>query len=380
MSDSTGDGGEDDDDSESEILDEFEISEEKREEDRDRVSFEWCEVVRDIGEAYREIGDIEEVADRFDLDLEEAREAAIIYRLIFENPPKDISFGAHTTAIDFFDRGHNIESLTQDEEDDGVKQSKQYIREFMGAIYRVHDVEEEDEIGEIPDEMDLDMPELDFDFDDLLPALSAFENIGSLFSDQVINEAFADTQALTNAINTMNYQEDLRNIAVAVNTLPTVAEQLQIPDETFAEIAGVFDSVDTLQKSLANVPEIQYFGRVDQSARSVEEREEEIQEELPENLEELEGEDVEDVEPEEAVEYSVKVVGGSLSRPKAREWYLSAGSRTQTTIVRVLLFSAALAFTSGNVVIASAVAMVLGPGLADMLSTQLGTQEEVREE
>lgn len=378
MSDST--DGTEDDDLDSVIPKDFEVSEEKRQEDRNRVNFEWCEIIRDIGEAYQETNDIDEAADRFGLDLNETREAAIVYRLILEDPPRDISFGAHTTAIDFFDGGHNIESLTRGEGDEGVEQSKQYIKEFVGAVYRVHDVEGVNEIGEIPDELDLDVPELDFNLDNHFSGLSALGNIMPLFSDQIINGAFADTPALARAISAMNFQEELQNITIAVNTLPPVAEQLQIPDETFAEIAEVFNTADTLQASLTNVPEIQQFGEVDQPTRPAGEREEEIQEKLPQHSEELEEKDVEDIEPEEAVKYSVKVVGGSLSKPKTREWYLSVGSRTQTTIVRVLLFSAVLVFTSGNVVIASAVAMVLGPGFADMLSNQLEDGEEIEKQ
>lgn len=373
MNDVTDNGGEDDGDSEPEIADEISVSEEKREEDRSRVTFEWCEVVRDVGETYRETGDIEEVADQFNIDLEDAREAAIVYRLIFKDSPEDISFGAYTTAIDFFDGDHSINSLTRGGGSEGVEQSKQYLREFVGAIYRVHNVEKEDNIGEIPNEMDLDPLELDFD--SLSPALSAFENIGPLFSDQVINEAFADTRALASAISTMSYQKELQNIAIAVNTLPSVAEQLKIPNDTFVEIAEVFNSVDTLEASLTDVPEVHQFGEIDQADRPVKEQEE-IVEELPDDFDELEEKNVEDIEPEDAVKYSIKVVGGSLSRPKSREWYLSVGSRTQTTIVRALLFSAVLAFTGGNIVVASAVAMVLGPGLADMLNSQLETESE----
>lgn len=378
MTDSKDHENDENEESESELDEILSGFEEKREADRERVTVEWCQTIRDVGEAYRETGGLQEVAEKLDLDLERAREAAIVYRIIFADPPEDVSTGAHATAVDYYSEGHDVESLSFGSEEDEFEGGKRYLREFVGAVYRLNDVEEEDEIGEIPEEMNVNLSDIDFDFgfEEVFSGLNALNDISSMFNESVFAPGF-DQDVLVSAIDAMSYQQDLNNIALMTNSLPRIAQQLSIPKESFAEIAATFNELENLQPPPVSRLSIDDFDEPPTPDDSPEAQAETVEEEgeLTEELRDLEEDDVESLGTEEAVEYSVLAVGRSLRKPNTKEWYLNSSSRIQTTIVRVLLFMTVLSSTGGNVVIASAVAMVLGPGLADVLSRQLETEE-----
>lgn len=334
--------------------------EEKRREDQERVSLEQCKMIRDIGESYRETEDIGEVADEFDLGPEEAEEAVIVYRIILDEPPTDVSFGAFTTAVDFFDARHNIESLTRGEGDEGVERSEEYIREFVGAIYRIYDVESEDEIGEIPDEMKVDMPEM-YNLNDIdVPSicLSGFGDIDSFFNHQSTNTPLSDVLFPSNEIDTL-LEEEIQGTNKAINDLDDEIEELKIPDDVFNEVIEALNHVDPLQLPPTTSADSVYSQTIVNPAQLGEE-----QKEFSDKTEGIDEKDFWDIETEELIKSSLGIVVKAFSESKTREWYLKADDRVQSTAVKTLLFFTTFNLTGGNVVVASAIAMVFGPGLS----------------
>lgn len=129
-------------------FDEFmETIEERRRERREQVSFEWVESIREAGELYRKLEDIDAVSDELNRPEERIREAVAVYRLIFEEPPEEVAVKASTPGRAFF----SLEQDVTEELDDGEEEPiEDLLREYVGAVYLEHNVDEEP-IGEPPE-------------------------------------------------------------------------------------------------------------------------------------------------------------------------------------------------------------------------------------
>lgn len=358
-------------DDENNPFDDFEFEppddyEDTWEEDRERVGIEWCKTVRQVGEAYRDNPQIEEVSNEFGVSEEEAREAATVYQLIFENPPDQVvRAGAVASGADFYCSGGDLDSMFagSDETDSG-----DFLREFVGAVYRNHDVEEVELKKEISEDMGLGLPSLDFgfDFSPLMPDI--IESTSPLFNDLAFAKKFgAASSGLARSIQPF---DRIPEVAIMSESIPRFADQLGMPESSYSEIANTFSHFEDSDISPAFRPGFEDFP----SERTPPSASEE--EGLIEDLEDITEEDTEDVDPKNAIQYSAITVVQSLSKPNAREWYISASNRTQTTLVRALLFVAALQYTGGNLVHASAASMVLGPGLAAWIKEKIESETE----
>lgn len=74
----------------------------RRDEQRQQVSYEWCETIRDAGERYRELKNIDGVVEDMSQPEDDIREALTVYRLIFEEPPGTAAAIASRTSRAFF--------------------------------------------------------------------------------------------------------------------------------------------------------------------------------------------------------------------------------------------------------------------------------------
>jgi len=133
--------------------------EKAREEHRKQVSYEWVENIRESGELYRELNDIEAVMERLSLTEESAREALTVYRLIFENTPQEVASKAFVPGQTFFSLEHDSVEVGEDEEEP----VEDLLREFVGAVYLEQKTAEEP-VGEPPAET---VPQMQIDVSDL---------------------------------------------------------------------------------------------------------------------------------------------------------------------------------------------------------------------
>ncbi|QLH83794.1 hypothetical protein [Halosimplex pelagicum] len=126
----------------------METIEERRRERREQVSFEWVESIREAGELYRELEDIEAVSEELNRPEERIREAVTVYRLIFEEPPEEVAVKASTPGRAFFSLEQDVTEELGDGEEEPIED---LLREYVGAIYLEQNVDEKP-IGEPPEE------------------------------------------------------------------------------------------------------------------------------------------------------------------------------------------------------------------------------------
>jgi len=139
-------------------FDEFmEAIEERRRERREQVSFEWVESIREAGELYRESADIGTVSEELNRSEERISEAVTVYRLIFEEPPQEVAVKASTPGRAYFSLEQDVTEELDDDEEEPIED---LLREYVGAIYLEHNLDEEP-IGE-PPEASTPPPAVDF--------------------------------------------------------------------------------------------------------------------------------------------------------------------------------------------------------------------------
>jgi hypothetical protein len=141
----------------------METIQEEREERQEQVSFEWVETVREAGELWRDVRDVESVAEEINLSLETTREALTVYHLIFEDP-SDVVMKASRLARAYF-------SLEQEfDEEDEDEPVEDLLGEYVGTLYLDHDIQALS-VGEPPEEetppMPVDLEELNINMSEL---------------------------------------------------------------------------------------------------------------------------------------------------------------------------------------------------------------------
>lgn len=131
---------EDEEETEELDFDEFiEAVAERRRERLEQVSYEWVESIREAGELYRELEDIEAVSEDLNCSEERIREAVIVYRLIFEEPPEEVAVKASTPGRAFFSLEQDVTEKLDDEEEEPIED---LLREYVGAVYLEHTIDE----------------------------------------------------------------------------------------------------------------------------------------------------------------------------------------------------------------------------------------------
>ena len=109
--------------------------------------YEWVETIREAGEAWRELEDVEAVADEVGLSLEKTKEALTVYRLIFEEVPMTVASRAVVPGLSYFALEGDVVKFDPEDENESVED---LLREFVGAVYLEYNIEDE-EIGEPPE-------------------------------------------------------------------------------------------------------------------------------------------------------------------------------------------------------------------------------------
>ena len=140
---------EDEDEGEELDFDELiEAIEERRRERREQASYEWVETVREAGELYRDSEDIDAISEELGRSVSTTREALTVYRLIFEEPPEEVAVKASTPGRAFFSLDQDVEEAVDEDEEEPIED---LLREYVGAVYLEHDVDEEP-VGDPPQE------------------------------------------------------------------------------------------------------------------------------------------------------------------------------------------------------------------------------------
>lgn len=149
-----------------------------REEHREQVSLEWVETIREAGEVWRESEDVETVSDEVGLSLERTKEALTVYRLIFEEVPMAVASKSVISGRSFFSLESEVTTLDPEDEGESVED---LLREYIGAVYLEHDIQEE-EVGEPPERetprLGFEGVGLDLDMGGLFPSYVTWYDAG----------------------------------------------------------------------------------------------------------------------------------------------------------------------------------------------------------
>jgi len=230
----------------------IEAIEAEREERREQVSFEWVQTVRRAGELWRDVGGVESVAGEIDLSLETTREVLTVYRLIFENP-SDVAHKASEPSRAYFSLDQELEEVFDEEESD--EPVEDLLREYVGALYLDHDIEELP-VGEPPEEetppMAFDLDEVNLDMSELFPSfkipastIAAVPNIPKI-QDEVFQSQIS---ALANAVDPDLFWTE-KMLASAIQ--PIIAQQEMALARSLAPLTAAIEEQQTvLAKSTA---------------------------------------------------------------------------------------------------------------------------------
>jgi hypothetical protein len=378
---------------------------EEQEERQEQVSFEWVETVREAGELWRDVEDVEIVAKETDLSLETTREALTVYRLIFEDP-SDVARKASRPSQEYFSLEQELE-VGVDEHEEG-EPVEDLLREYVGALYLDHDIEEL-AVGEPPEKetppMAFDLDELDLDMSELVPSfeiptstIAAVANIPKIHDEvfqsqvsalasavepglfrtekllaSVIQPAIAQQEmALTQSLAPLTAALEEQQAAFAKSTAVMMSEVVQdmtFPDSVLADLA-VMQSAMSAAAAATNTPPSSRFEEsvIDEASKTSVEAEplEATGEVVPqtgpvEATLNAEQPDSSKFTTELVVEVPAMVVESMLSTGKARVWFSNLSEDHQLTAVRLLLASVAV-YITGNPFVAP-IAIIPAPSV-----------------
>ncbi len=233
----------------------------RRDEQREQVTHDWCETIRDTGERYREHGEVNAVADELEMDTDEIREALTVYRLRFEEPPGTAAMIASDAGRAFFAFDTDVDGVVDLKDQD--YSVEELVREYVGAVYLKYDVDAEP----IGDPVERDVPELAGNFDeiaetitdavtipsDAFAAATAMDNIAEQFTMPTKSPAAA--AAIGDMNETIAEQlvaptGELAATAAVADVNKAITEQLTVPTDAFAVAAEINDLNDTLAQQL----------------------------------------------------------------------------------------------------------------------------------
>jgi len=381
-----------------------------REEHREQVSFEWVETVRETGELWRELEDVADVAEEADLSLETAREALTVYRLIFEEVPMAVASRAVIPGQSFFSLQGEVTRLDPEDESESVED---LLREYVGAVYLEHDIQEE-EVGEPPERetppsgaelgsLDLDMSGLFPSFEVPSTALASLANMPQLhdevFQSQVSALAgvvgpdlFPTEQMVASALQPAIAQhqemfaQSLAPLTAALEShqglmaqstagmMSEAVQDIAFPDSVLADLASMQPAMDAAVAATTHTHPSSQFEEsvVDEASKTSVEAEplEATGEVVPETG--AVGATVDVTLPESdafstelAFEIPAMMVESILSTGRARTWFTGLSEDYQISAVRVMLAAMAFHFT-GNLGMA-ALAALFAPAVRQMV-------------
>lgn len=373
---------EDEDDSE-----EFDLKEwkrkngERRKERLKHASYRWAETVREAGELYRELEQIEAVSEELDLSKDTAQEALVIYNLIFDQPVDSISGRTAIGGRAYFSLERDVEEVLEDCDEEQVKE---VVREFVGAVYLQNDLEEQ-EVGSPPENS---TPPSNVDFSKLKEAFSdnfaseiqkmAVKSGVSSIPDSVLESQTTRMAAMLNpAIEEQNSLA--RGIAESINTqhretmqdvlsrsFPPIARQIQRQQEVLT--TSVVSSVTGLnfpEPLLVDLANLQPgFSALAAATASSTTTNTESSSSASSPSTTVEAESVEPdppvehpvdpsppttgtapTNPELVLELSVEITKAILTTEQVRSWFEHLSRRQQIGVVQLLLMSSILLFT-----------------------------------
>ena len=254
----------------------MEAIQEERQERQEQVSFEWVETVREAGELWRDVGDVETVAEETDLSVETTKEALTVYRLIFEDP-LDVATKALKPSRAYFSLGQELEEKFGEDNDD--EPVEDLLREYVGALYLDHDIEDlsvgEPPEGETPP-LPFDWEGLDLDMSALVPSIeiptstiaavanipnihdAVLPNQTSLLADVVGSELFRTEKMVASALQPIIAQQEMA-LARSLAPLTAVIEEQQnmITRSTVLMLSDVIADIRVPQSILADLAAIQ---------------------------------------------------------------------------------------------------------------------------
>jgi len=379
---------------------------EEREERQEQVPFEWVKTIREAGDLWRDVEDIETVAEETDLSLETTREALTVYRLIFQDP-SDVARKASKPSRAYFSLDQELQR--EFKEDDEGEPVEDLLREYVGALYLDHDIKELP-AGEPPEEetppMAFELDELDLNMGELVPSfeipastIAAVANIpkihNEVFQSQVSalasavnSDLFRTEKLLASAIQPAIAQQEMalarslapltaaleeQQTAFAKSTAVMMSEAVQdmpFPDSVLADLAAMQPGMSA---AAAATTTTHPSSRVEESVVD-EPSKTSVQ---AEPLEATSGV-VPEPEPVEAtlnadrptsaefttelvVEVPAMVVESMLSTGKARVWFTNLSEDHQLTAIRLLLASVAV-YVTGNPFVAP-IAIIPAPSI-----------------
>lgn len=254
----------------------MEAIQEERQERREQVSFEWVETVREAGELWRDVGDVETVAEETDLSVETTKEALTVYRLIFEDP-SDVATKASRPSRAYFSLEQELdEKFDEDNDDEPVED---LLREYVGALYLDHDIEDlsvgEPPEGETPP-LPFDWEGLNLDMSALFPSIkipastiaavanipnihdTVLQNQTSLLAGVVGSELFRTEKMVASALKPIIAQQEMA-LARSLAPLTAVIEEQQnmIARSTVLMLSDVIADIRVPQSVLADLAAIQ---------------------------------------------------------------------------------------------------------------------------
>lgn len=254
----------------------MEAIQEERQERQEQVSFEWVETVREAGELWRDVGDIETVPEETDLSVETTKEALTVYRLIFEDP-SDVATKASRPSRAYFSLEQELEEKFGEDNDD--EPVEDLLREYVGALYLDHDIEDLP-VGEPPEEetppLPFDWEGLNLDMSALVPSIeipastiaavanipnihdTVLQNQTSLLAGVVDSELFRTEKMVASALKPIIAQQEMA-LARSLAPLTAVIEEQQnmIARSTALMLSDVIADIRVPQSVLADLAAIQ---------------------------------------------------------------------------------------------------------------------------
>lgn len=379
----------------------MEAIQEEREERQEQVPFEWVETVREAGELWRDVEDVETVAEETDLSLETTSEALTVYRLIFEDP-SDVARKASRPSQAYFSLEQELEEgLDEDDEGEPVED---LLREYVSALYLDHDIEGLP-VGEPPEEetppMAFDLDELDLDMSELVPSFEiptvanipkihdeVFQSQVSALASAVNPDLFRTEKLLASAIQPAIAQQEMvlarslapltaaleeQQTALARSTAVMMSEAVQditFPDSVLADLAAMQPALSAAAAATTNTHPSSRFEEsvVDEASKTSVEAEpleatDEVVTETGPVRATLDAEQPDSAKftTELVVEVPAMVVEAMLSTGKARVWFSNLSEDHQLTAVRLLLASVAV-YVTGNPFVAP-IAIIPAPSV-----------------
>ena len=215
----------------------FEKMQARREEQREQVTFGWCETIRDAGERYREHGDVNAVADALQLKPDEVREAVTVYRLRFEEPPRTAAGIADKAGRAFFTLDVDVDEAADLEDRDYTVED--LVREYVGAVYLEYDIDAEP----VGDPVEQTSPELPIDLEEFRETIADAVSVPA--------GAFAAATAMDGIADQFTMPTESLAAAAAIGDMnESIAEQLIPSSPSFAATAVVADVNETITEQL----------------------------------------------------------------------------------------------------------------------------------